>query len=162
MKIQQRDNETLAACVHHFKMEAKRVTSTVTLPLCIFVKGLWDAHNIAAKVCEKDPQTLSVVIKPVEKLNMAEQVTTTLSPPMVNMMSNDNRYFVCGKAGNIGHYCPSVQCYNCDGLGDFTKDCPEKTSHQKHPITTTDHAPIHIMIGTAGTDHNLSNTDVAG
>ena len=35
------------------------------------MKGLKDAHNIVAKIYEKDSQTLLEVIKLVEKLNRA-------------------------------------------------------------------------------------------
>ena len=41
MEIQQRDNETLAAYVHHFKTDAKRCHfNSDTAVICIFVKGL--------------------------------------------------------------------------------------------------------------------------
>ena len=97
-----------------------------TAPMHIFVKGFWDAHTIAAKIYEKDSQTLLEVIKLVEKLNTAQQVTATLIPPTVNMMPNDDICFVCGKTGHIGHHCPDAQCYNCHDFGHFSKDCPEK------------------------------------
>ena len=81
METQQRDNETLAAYVHHFKMETKRSDfNSDTANIHIFVKGLWDAHNITAKVYEKDPQILSEVTKLVKKLKAAQQFTATLSP----------------------------------------------------------------------------------
>ena len=57
-----------------------------TTTICIFVKGLEDAYNITTKDYKKDPKTLSEVIKLVEKLNIAQQVTATMSPPTVNMM----------------------------------------------------------------------------
>ena len=41
-----------------------------TATIQIFVKGLQDVHNIAAKIYEKDPQALSEVIKLVEKLSV--------------------------------------------------------------------------------------------
>ena len=107
MEIQQRDNATLAAYLQHIKDEAKRCDfdSDITA-IHISVKGLWDAHIITAKIYEKDPQTLSKVIKLVEKLNVAQQVTVTLASPTVTMMSNDDRCFVCGKSGHIGCHCP--------------------------------------------------------
>ena len=96
MEIQQWDNKNLAAYLHHFKTEAKRCDfNTDTATVHIFVKGLWDAHNIAAKIYEMDPQTLFDVIKLVEKLNMAQQVTATLTPTTNNMMLNNDRHFVC-------------------------------------------------------------------
>ena len=87
-------------------MESKRYDfNGDTTLIYIFIKSLWDVHNITRKVYEKDPQTLSEAIKLV-KLNMAQQVTATLSSPTVNMMSSDDRCFVCGKKGHIGHYSP--------------------------------------------------------
>ena len=46
--------------MHYFKAEAKRYDfSSNTITIHIFVKGLWDVHNIVAKIYEKDPYTLS-------------------------------------------------------------------------------------------------------
>ena len=60
MEIKQRDNETLAAYVHHFKMETKRCDFNSDIAtIHIFVKDLWDTHNITGKVYENDSQTLS-------------------------------------------------------------------------------------------------------
>ena len=60
MEIQQKDNETLAAYIHCFKAAAKWCTfDNDTVTICIFVKGLRDVPTIAAKIYEKDPQTLS-------------------------------------------------------------------------------------------------------
>ena len=162
MEMQQRDSETLAAYAPCFKMGAKRCGfNSGTTAIHIFVKGLWDAHNIAAKVYEKEPQTLSEVIKLLEKFKMAQQVTATLSPPMMSMMSNDDRCFACGRKGHIGHNCPNAKCYNCNGFGHFTKTAQRKSPHQEHLTTTIDHAPIHIMITTTERDHNFSITDAA-
>ena len=73
MEIQQRENETLAAYIHQFKTEVKRCDfNSDTTTICIFVQGLWDAHNIAAKIYEKEPQTLLEVIKLEEKFNVAQ------------------------------------------------------------------------------------------
>ena len=38
---------------------------------------------------------------------MAQQVTATLTPLTVNMMSNDDICFVCGKTGHISCHCPN-------------------------------------------------------
>ena len=60
MEIQQKDNETLAAYIHCFKMAAKWcVFDNDTVAICIFVKGLKDAPTIASKRYEKDPQSLA-------------------------------------------------------------------------------------------------------
>ena len=59
-EIKQKDYESLEACVHQFKTEARRCDfNSNTAAIHIFVKGFWDAHNIMAKIYEKDPQTLS-------------------------------------------------------------------------------------------------------
>ena len=56
MEIQQKDNETLAAFIHHFKTAAKQCTfDNDTAAICIFVKGFWDAHTTTAIIYEKDP-----------------------------------------------------------------------------------------------------------
>ena len=125
MEIWQKENETLATYLPCFKMEAKRCDFNYdTTTICIFVKGLREAHNVAEKVYEKDPQTLSEVIKLVEKLHSTTGHSSS-TPPTVNMMSKDH-CFVCGKKGHTGHHCPQVQCYNCDDFGHFAWDFPKK------------------------------------
>ena len=57
MEIQQNENKTLATYINHFKMEAMRCDfDNDNVPVCIFVKGLGDACNVAEKVYEKDPR----------------------------------------------------------------------------------------------------------
>ena len=138
----------LAAYVHHFIMKAKRdALNCDTTVICILVKGLWDAHKITANVYKKGCQNLLEVIKLVERLNIVQQVTVTLSPTTVNMMSNDDRCFACGL------HCSHAQCYNNDGFGNFTLDCSEKFPYQENFIIMTDCTPNHIMTKTAGTDY---------
>ena len=49
MEIQQKEKESLTACIHHFKREAKRCNFTnSTATIRIFVKGLRNAHTLAA------------------------------------------------------------------------------------------------------------------
>ena len=97
MEIQQKENDTLAAYIHHFKTAAKQCAfDNDTVTICISVKGLRDTPIITAKICEKDPQTLAEVIRLVEKLNAAHQITATLTPFTVSMMSGNDRCFVCG------------------------------------------------------------------
>ena len=63
MEIQQKDNETLAAYIHHFTTAAKQCAfDNDTAAVCIFVKGLRDTPTIAFKIYEKDPQTLAEAI----------------------------------------------------------------------------------------------------
>ena len=79
MEIQQKERESLAAYNHRFKREAKTCNFTNnTSTICIFVKGLKNAHTLAACVYEKGPQTLSDAISEVEKLQAAQQLTATL------------------------------------------------------------------------------------
>ena len=69
MEIQQKEKESLAAYIHHFKRENKRcnfMNSAATIR--IFVKGLKNAHTIATRIYEKGPQTLADAISKVEKL----------------------------------------------------------------------------------------------
>ena len=45
---------------------------------------------------------------------------------MVSMMSNDDRYLVCGQSGHFGCHCHIAQCYSCNEFGHFAQDCPYK------------------------------------
>ena len=129
MDIQQTDKESLATYVHRFKWEASRCKfnndATATR---IFLKGLKNAHTIATKVYKKEPQTLTEAIKEVEKLQAAQQITSTLLPTsLVNTMSSDNdRCFQCQEIGHMAHYCPHIRCYDCDNYGHVAMDCPDK------------------------------------
>ena len=88
MEIQQKDRESLAAYIHQFKREAKRCNFTNSAAtIQIFIKGLKNAHTLAAWVYEKGPQALADAISEVEKLQAAQQLTTTLLPSStVNVM----------------------------------------------------------------------------
>ena len=92
MDIQQTDKESLATYVHRFKREVNRCKfNNDAATIRIFLKGLKNAHTIATKVYEKGPQTLSEAIKEVEKLQAAQQITSTLlSDSLVNTMSSNN------------------------------------------------------------------------
>ena len=129
MDIQQTDKESLATYVHRFKREANRCKfNNYTATIRIFLKGLQNAHTIATKVYEKDPQTLSEAIKEVEKLQAVQQITSSLLPASsVNTMSSDNdRCFQCQEVGHMAHYCPHIRCYDCDNYGHVAMDCPDK------------------------------------
>ena len=115
MDIQQTDKESLATYVHRFKQEASRCKfNNDATTIRIFLKGLKNAHTIVTKVYEKGPQTLSEAIKEVEKLQAAQQITSTLLPTLsVNTMSSDNdRCFQCQEIGHMACYCPHIQCYD--------------------------------------------------
>ena len=92
MDIQQSNKESLAAYVHHFKWEANRCKyNNDATTIRIFLKGLKNAHTLATKVYKKGPQSLADTIKEVEKLQAAQQITSTLIPASsVNTMSSDN------------------------------------------------------------------------
>ena len=129
MDIQQTDKESLATYVHRFKQEASRCKfNNDATTIRIFLKGLKNAHTIATKVYKKGPQTLMEAIKEVEKLQAAQQITSTLLPTSsVNTMSSNNdRCFQCQEIGHMAHYCPHIQCYNCDNYGHVAMDCPDK------------------------------------
>ena len=83
MDIQQKDKESLAAYIHRFKREAKRCNFTNNATtIKIFVKGLKNAHTLAAHVYEKGPQTLADAFSEVDKLQAAQQLTATLLPSL--------------------------------------------------------------------------------
>ena len=127
--MQQTDKESLATYVHKFKQEANRCKfNNDATTIRIFLKGLKNAHTIATKVYKKGPQTLSEAIKEFEKLQVAQQITSTLLPTSsVNTMSSDNdRCFQCQEVSHMAHYCPHIQCYNCDNYGHVAMDCPDK------------------------------------
>ena len=129
MDIQQNDKESLATYVHRFKRDANRCKfDNDTATIHIFLKGLKNAHTIATKVYEKGPQTLSEAIKQVEKLQAAQQITSSLLPvSSVNTMSSDNdRCFQCQETGHMACYCPHIKCYDCDNYGHVAMDCLDK------------------------------------
>ena len=138
MDIQQTDKESLATYLHRFKWEASRCKfNNDTATIGIFLKGLKNAHTIATKVYEKGPQTLSEAIREVEKLQAAQQITSTLLPTSsVNTMSSDNdRCFQCQEVGHMACYCPHIWCYDCDNYGHVAMDCLDTIP----PLGTTAH-----------------------
>ena len=82
MDIQQQGKESLAAYIHQFKTEAKCCNFTNdTATIRIFLKGLRNAHSVATRIYEKDPQTLKdAITKGVERFNAAQQLTATILP----------------------------------------------------------------------------------
>ena len=87
-----------------------------------------NAHTLATKVYEKGPQGLADAIREVEKLQAAQQLTSTLLPPSsVNIMSSDDdKCFQCQETGHMTCYCPHIRCFDCDNYGHVTADCPDK------------------------------------
>ena len=69
MDIQEWEKEPLAAYVHQFKTEAECCNFTNdAATIRIFIKGLWNAQSLAARIYVKDSQTLKDTITEVEKL----------------------------------------------------------------------------------------------
>ena len=129
MEIQQKEKESLAAYIHHFKREASRCKfDNGAATIRIFIKGLRNAHTLATRVYEKGPQSLADAIKEVEKFQAAQQLTATLLPSSsVNTISNeDHKCFQCQELGHIACHCPYIKCFNCDEYGHVAADCPNK------------------------------------
>ena len=129
MEIQQKDKESFAAYIHHFKREASRCKfDNDVATIRIFIKGLKNAHTLATRVYEKGPQSLADAIKEVEKLQAAQQLTATLLPSSsVNTMSSDNdKCFQCQELGHMACHCPHIKCFECDEYGHVAADCPKK------------------------------------
>ena len=128
MDIQQKDNEPLVAYIHRFKREAKRCNFTNNAAtIRIFVKGLKNAHTLAAQVYEKGPQTLANTISEVEKLQAAQQLMANLlSSSTINVMSNEeDQCFQCQELGHIACHCLNVHCFECYEYGHIAADCPD-------------------------------------
>ena len=142
MDIQQTDKESLAAYVQRFKCEASRCKfSNDTTTIRIFLKGLKNAHTIVTKVYEKGPKTLAETINKVEKLQAAQQITSTLLPTSsVNTMSSDNdKCFQCQETVHMACYCPHIRCFDCDKYGHVATDCPDKIPPSDTPACHRDH-----------------------
>ena len=71
MDIQQKEKESLAAYIHHFKREASgcKFDNDATT-IRIFIKGLKNAYTLATRVYEKGPQTLADAIREVENFKL--------------------------------------------------------------------------------------------
>ena len=129
MEIQQKEKESLAAYIHHFKRKASRSKfNNDAATIRIFIKGLRNVHILSTRVYEKGPQSLADGIREVEKLQAAQQLTATLLPPssLYVMWSDDDRCFQCQELGHMACHCPRIKCFDCDEYGHVTADCPDK------------------------------------
>ena len=153
MEIQQKDNETLAAYIHALKTAAKWCAfDNDTAAIFIFVKGLRYAPTITSKIYE-DHQTLAEVLRLVEKLSAAHQLTATLTPSTVSMMFGDDRCFVCWWTGHFGHHCPDAQCYGSDEFSPLPRTVPTRFLNQECHTTMTYLIQCIDTPTTRGTDH---------
>ena len=129
MDIQQKDNKSLAAYIHRFKREAKRCNFTNNAAtIRIFIKGLKNAHTLAACIYEKGHQTLTDAISEVEKLQAAQQLPATLLPSStVNVITNEgDQCFQCQELGHIACNCPYVHCFEYHEYGHIAVDCLDR------------------------------------
>ena len=129
MEIQQKEKESLAASIHHFKRKASRCKfNNGAATIRIFIKGLRNVHTLATRVYERGPQSLVDAIKEVEKHQAAQQLTAILLPSSsVNIMSsNDDKCFQCQELGHMACHCPRIKCFDCDEYGHVAADCPNK------------------------------------
>ena len=74
------------------------------------MKGLKNAHTVAAHVYKKGPQTLADAISKVEKLQAVQHLTATLLPSStVNVMSHEeDGCFQYQELGHTAQHCPNV------------------------------------------------------
>ena len=129
MEIQQREKEFLTTYIHHFNRKPKRCNFTNNAAtIRIFHKGLKNAHNLAACIYKKGPQTLTDAISEVKKLHATQQLTATLIPPStVNVMSHEEDHcFQCQESGHIAHHSPNVRYFECNEYGHIVVDCPHR------------------------------------
>ena len=106
-----KEKESLAAYVHCFKCEANTCKfDNDAATIRIFIKRLKNAHTLATKFYEKGPQSLADTIREVEKLQVAQQLTSRLLPPsLVNTMSSDDdKCFQYQETGHMACYCPHI------------------------------------------------------
>ena len=123
--IQQKEKEYFTAHIHRFKREAKRCNFTNNAAtIRTFVKGLKNAHTLAAPVYEKGPQTIADTSSEVEKLQAAQQLTVYLLPSStVNVTSNKgDQCFQCQELGHITCHCLNVCCFECNEYGHIAVD----------------------------------------
>ena len=141
MDIQQKEKESLAAYIHHFKREASTCKfDNDATTIRIFIKGLKNAQTLATRVYEKGPQSLADAIREVEKLQAAQQLTSTLLPPSsVNIMSSDeDKCFQCQETGHMACNCPCIRCFDCDDYGHVAADCRNKIPPSGKPAQCRD------------------------
>ena len=149
MEIQQEGKESLTAYFYHFKREAKRCNFTNNAAtIRIFVKELKNAHN--SQIYEKGPQNLADAISEVEKFQAAQNLQPHWHHPQ-QWISCLTRKITVFSARNIAHYCPNVQCFECDEYGHIVVDCP----HRIPPSGTPGH---HHRPQSQNSHHNRSTS----
>ena len=93
------------------------------------------------------------VITEVEKLQAAQQLTSTLLPSSsVNVMSSkEGQCFLSQELGHIACCCPNICCFKCDEYGHIAVDCPDRIpppgTHACHKGQSTNqrcHPDLHL------------------
>ena len=157
MGIQQKEKESLAAYIHCFKREASRCKfDNDAATIRIFMKGLKNAHTLATRVYEKGPQSLADVIKEVEKMQAAQQLTSTLLPSssVKAMSSDEDKCFQCQELGHMACCCPCIRCFDCNDYGHIMQQIAQTKSHHQayqqdteiQTLTQDDKIDPHIRI----------------
>ena len=109
MEIQQKDSETLTACIHRFKKEAKHCDfDSHPAKIRIFLKGLINSSRIAPSVYEQGPTTIEDAIGIVDKISSAQHIAASFS---------QNHQISMMKRGPNDHHMPNQDCSNCGQLG---------------------------------------------
>ena len=99
MEIQQKDSETLTACIHGFKKEAKHCDfDSHPAKIRIFLKGLINSSRIAPNIYEKGPTTIEDAIGIVEKISSAQCIAASFS---------QNHQISMMKRGPNNHHTPN-------------------------------------------------------
>ena len=107
-------------------------------------------HCLAARIYKRDWQTSKEAITEREKLNAAQQLTTTILPSsMVNMVSKeDDQCFQCQEPGHITWHCPHIRCHECKEYRHIVMDCTNKISPSGTPAQH--HKAQHTETATPG------------
>ena len=132
LEIQQKDKESLAVYIHRFKMEAKRCNFTNNAAtIQIFIKGLKNAHTLAAHAYKKGPQTPSRCHQWGRENSGSTAITCHMLPlSTVNVMSSEeDQCFQCQELGHIACHCPNIRCFECEEYSHIAADCPDTIMH---------------------------------
>ena len=141
MEIQQKEKESLAAYIHCFKRKASRCKfDNDAITIRLFIKGLKNTHTLATWAYERGPQSLADAIKEVEKLQAAQQLTSTLFTSLsVNTMSSDeDKCFQCQESGHMACYCLHIRCFYCNDYSYVAAECPDKIPPSGIPVRHRD------------------------
>ena len=96
---------------------------------------------------------MAKVIKLFEKLSAAQQLSASLTPSTLSMMSGDDKCFVCGWTGHSDQTALMPNIMAVMNLVTLPKAAPTKFLHQEHHATTADLIQGIITTTTIGTDH---------